>query len=208
MSERERDAYVAQMTGWRAFKERRGEYNLCVVVAPGARMPWEKGQTPDPERYTEVTCLEAAKIGFYGTGFPKFTSDHSAAYEVEEKIREEGLKEDYAARLARLCLSGLIAGRYLREMFAVIHASPDSRCLAAVQAKEVRMTDKACATCEFWTQTGMEDSGIKAVDGSGNWFYAVGDCTRPENRSKEWKRPSWCGCHLHKPAKWAKEART
>ena len=78
---------------------------------------------------------------------------------------------------------------------------------SAMSARERDMTDTACATCEFWTQTGMEDSGIKAVDGSGNWFYAVGDCTHPENRSPGWKRPSWSGCHAHKLAKWAKEGR-
>jgi len=67
------------------------------------------------------------------------------------------------------------------------------------------MTDTACATCEFWTATGMEDSGIKAVDGSGNWFYAIGDCTHPENRSKGWKRPSWCDCYLYWRAKEGRE---
>jgi hypothetical protein len=137
MSERERDAYVAEMTGWRAFKERRGEYELCVAVAPDAQMPWTRSQKPDPERYAEVTCLEAARIGFYGTGFPKFTTSHAAAYEVEEKMREAGLQNKYPQSLTNLIMdTPYEGGKYESNMFRLIHASPDSRCLAAVQAKE------------------------------------------------------------------------
>lgn len=63
------------------------------------------------------------------------------------------------------------------------------------------MTERFCGICEFWMQTGMEDSGIRAADGKGNWFYAVGTCEHPDNTRPDWQWPSWSSCYLHKAAR-------
>ena len=85
---RELDAMVAETMGYKAYKEKRGEYELAVTQRPGDRKPWARTQKPDPERYTEITCIEAVKVGFYGTGFPCFSKDISVAWEVVEKLGE------------------------------------------------------------------------------------------------------------------------
>lgn len=76
----------AEAMGWRAFKEKRGNYTLCVTVAPGERLPWERKQKPDPERYTEVTLKEAERIGYFGRGLPKFLHDKAQAMELVERF--------------------------------------------------------------------------------------------------------------------------
>ena len=48
------NALVAEAFGWQAFKEKRGEYELCVSIAPGEKMPWERRQKPNPERYSKT----------------------------------------------------------------------------------------------------------------------------------------------------------
>lgn len=82
----ELDAAVAEVFGYKAYREKRGEWNLCVVQKPGEREPWSNRQRPDPERYEQITCKEAAMIGFYGTGFPKYSTSIAAAWEVVEKM--------------------------------------------------------------------------------------------------------------------------
>jgi hypothetical protein len=80
------DARIAEKLGWKAFKEKRGEWNLCVAVAPEEHFPWERKQKPDPERYTEVNCPDAVKIGFYARTFPEYSTDIAAAWTVFEKL--------------------------------------------------------------------------------------------------------------------------
>ncbi len=87
---REMDALIAEMMGYKAYKETRGEYTLAVMQRPGDAEPWKGRQRPDPERYTEISCIEAARLGFFGTGFPEFSTDIAAAWEVVEKLSSEG----------------------------------------------------------------------------------------------------------------------
>lgn len=84
----ELDAAVAEVFGYKAYREKRGEWNLCVVQKPGERDPWNGRQRPDPERYEQITCREAAMIGFYGTGFPKYSREIAAVWEVVEKLED------------------------------------------------------------------------------------------------------------------------
>lgn len=79
------DARVAQALGYRAWKEKRGEYTLCVVQKPGDREPWfsiQNGEALHRARYEEVPCALAETIGFYGNGFPRFSTDIAAAWRV------------------------------------------------------------------------------------------------------------------------------
>lgn len=43
---------------------------------------------------------------------------------------------------------------------------------------------KQCGNCFWWVYTGLEDSGVAAVNGEGNWWYRIGDCLH--------EREHWC----------------
>ena len=43
----ELDADIAEMFGYKAYIEKRGEWNLCVIQRPGEREPWKSRQRPD-----------------------------------------------------------------------------------------------------------------------------------------------------------------
>lgn len=87
---REMDALISEQMGYKAYKETRGEFILAVMQRPGSREPWECRQTPDPERYTQISCIEAARLGFFGSGFPDYSTDISAAWEVVKHMKEQG----------------------------------------------------------------------------------------------------------------------
>lgn len=76
------DALVAETMGYKAYKEKRGGFEIAVMQKPGDREPWTRSKNQQPERYTEITCLEAVGIGFYGTGFPEYSTNISSAWEV------------------------------------------------------------------------------------------------------------------------------
>lgn len=90
----ELDALVAELRGWTAYREERGEYALSVAIRPGGEPPWENVQHAYREaarkRYTQITCSEAIALGFFGQGFPRFSTDIAAAIEVAEKLRLDG----------------------------------------------------------------------------------------------------------------------
>jgi len=74
---------------------------------------------------------------------PEYSSDISAAYAMEEKIKEMGLEKQYAAAL--LVELGITNSAYtgsptaimeIEEVFAIAHASAEDRCLAAVRVVE------------------------------------------------------------------------
>ena len=92
MSNEQIDAAVAQALGYRAYLNQRGDYRLAVVQAPGAREPWKSSRNSETEkpRYTEVTCAEAQKAGFFGNGFPAYSTDATAALAVVEAMYARG----------------------------------------------------------------------------------------------------------------------
>ena len=87
----ELDARVAEVIGWTAYKERRGGYELAVTVAPDKPKPWKRMQNAEANRvrYTQITCGEALAIGFFGTGFPRVSTDWAAAGEVLAWLRQQ-----------------------------------------------------------------------------------------------------------------------
>jgi hypothetical protein len=138
MSERERDAYVCEhVMGKKVVLVKALEGYLH---APDAT-DFDSGK---PE-FVAVPCIEtegctACLMGLIDEAeyvlnvVPHYTTSHAAAYEVEEKIREAGLHIDYVAHLCRICdVLGVQPGI---NLWHTIHASPDQRMLAAVQAKE------------------------------------------------------------------------
>lgn len=84
---------VADALGWTAYEEERGEYKLAIACRPGAREPWASSQRPTPQRYRKITCAEAKKLGFFGSGFPNYDTDWSVTGPLVEKY-EIGLRED------------------------------------------------------------------------------------------------------------------
>ena len=79
MTDAEMLALCAKAMGWRCFREKRGEYSLCVTMAPGEREPWLGARNPQPDRYTTVSLREAVSIGFYGRGLPNPLRDDEQA---------------------------------------------------------------------------------------------------------------------------------
>lgn len=87
------DAMVAEALGWTAYLEKRSEYELAVRVPPGGKPPWESYRRGEMEkhRHRQVSCAEAAKVGFYGEPFPLYSTRIEDAWLVVEKMRERGL---------------------------------------------------------------------------------------------------------------------
>lgn len=91
MTDTELSAAVAEeVLGYKCFTETRGEYTLCVVQAPGKRPPWEGKRRPDPERYAEVSCAEAMRIGFFGVELPSIKDDKVAVQLIARMAKEAG----------------------------------------------------------------------------------------------------------------------
>jgi hypothetical protein len=79
---------------------------------------------------------------------------------------------------------------------------------SAESAVKKRDLDKKCGTCKFFSPTAMQDSGLTLPDGSGPWFYQMGQCQTDSSYTpgKGWGRnprdlPSWTSCHLWKRAR-------
>jgi hypothetical protein len=81
------DCWVAKVEGWKAYKEKRGGYELCVVQFPGDREPWTcyRDHEAMKAKYTEIPLTEAVKIGFYGTGVYKFSEDWGVGGPIIER---------------------------------------------------------------------------------------------------------------------------
>jgi hypothetical protein len=72
---------------------------------------------------------------------PHYSSDIAAAFAVEEQIDRLGLAGPYASHLAGQVLGSrasrvLAGGVSEQDLFALAHASPAQRCIAALQALE------------------------------------------------------------------------
>lgn len=65
-------------------------------------------------------------------GLPRFSTDISAAMEVEGRIEAAGLEGTYAEALGKITAAECANGK--SETFALIHATPEQRCRAALQA--------------------------------------------------------------------------
>ena len=82
-----------------------------------------------------IVATEIFKV-IYSQGQPYYSTDISAAWQVEERMKELELMKDYADELAFLVLHPLgydISA--MEQVFAAAHASPEIRCKAALLAK-------------------------------------------------------------------------
>lgn len=56
------------------------------------------------------------------------------------------------------------------------------------------MKKGSCRECKHWEQGELVDSGIRAADGDGNWFYHIGKCAK----GKLAEPPAWGHCYEFK----------
>jgi hypothetical protein len=76
---------------------------------------------------------------------PRYSADIAAAFAVEEQIAARGLQERYISELATLVLGGdafgfFHRGAYGDQAYAIAHASPYHRCVAALHTLEPATT--------------------------------------------------------------------
>jgi|ERR1051326_1170112 hypothetical protein len=72
-----------------------------------------------------------------------FSTNIAAAFLMEEYIKQQGLSERYAYNLVEIVIPGsafgfLNRGAYEKDIFAITHALPEHRCIAALKAAEAR----------------------------------------------------------------------
>ncbi len=71
---------------------------------------------------------------------PLVTTDHNAAYEMEEEIKRRGLSWHYGKQLhIDIVCQGEHLSSTFDECFALAHATLDQRCLAALRAMGVEI---------------------------------------------------------------------
>lgn len=92
----ELDYWVAKARGARFWRERRGEYNMCVYQSPEYREPWMKTRDKDinKERYTEIFTFEETLVGFFGEGIPRFSTDWAQGGLLIDQ-HDVGISTDY-----------------------------------------------------------------------------------------------------------------
>jgi hypothetical protein len=132
LSDREKDAAVAgEVVGWDVRTASQVE-KVHFWPAGDGGFYVDKG-----EKY--VIHSDGTKLGV-----PPYTIDHAAAYAVEERIKEMGLRREYVASLLEVAATWEAADGYLwadRE-WELLHASPDQRACAAWVTVKVREGEK------------------------------------------------------------------
>lgn len=93
-------AFLArEIFGLELWVETRGSNGeACVSHNPSGypKKPWECTQKAyqQPERYRPGTIADLKKLGFWGTGFPRYESDPAAMMLLIERMRELGYLMD------------------------------------------------------------------------------------------------------------------
>lgn len=131
------NALVSQCSGWQAWQEKRGDYDLAVCCGPDEKRPWEHyrfdSRGEHKKRYREIDCLEALKVGFYGEGFPAFSTDIAAAWKLVDKDHPCGWFDSFA--LIRYGAGyAIMKIRRPHEVVAEADTAPLAICRAAIQA--------------------------------------------------------------------------
>lgn len=89
----ETNALIAEILGYNAYKEQRGQWCMAVRQKPGDREPWKnfrhEAQENEQKRYTQISCFDAVRLGFFGTGFPNFSTDIEAAWEAWDWLKKQ-----------------------------------------------------------------------------------------------------------------------
>jgi hypothetical protein len=91
-------------------------------------------------------CIEDPEDSIAYLVCPEYSSDIAAAFQLEERIEEIGLSERYAYALVEIVIPNSAFGFLNRgassiDIFAVAHASPAHRCIAALTAMDRQATN-------------------------------------------------------------------
>lgn len=138
LTDRERDAMVAEAFGVRFWLEQRGEYRLAVTSLRDGREPWKQSQNGTNERYTQVTGAEAVAAGFFGKGPDEYTTTWPGFGLVVEAMRAKGwvltLKSDIHMLGWQAVWEQISShqGRNRHEAYAT--SAPAATTLAAIRA--------------------------------------------------------------------------
>ena len=91
---------------------------------------WLRGEGPTTERH----CKHCGDM-------PEYTTDHAAAYAVEERIEEMGLRREYYTELFTQCEEAEEWWSWMHS-WEMIHATPAQRCCAAWVCCKMREGEK------------------------------------------------------------------
>jgi len=91
-------------------------------------------------------CVEDPEHSIAYLVCPDYSTNIVAAFQVEERIEEMGLSERYAYALAETVIPNSAFGFLNRgassiDIFAMVHASPAHRCIAALIAMDRQATN-------------------------------------------------------------------
>jgi hypothetical protein len=122
---REFDAWIAEhIMGWKwatlnpeTYRELTGKRSL---VEPDF----------EDDKYYVCCSKDLPRASYWYKDFPYYSTDLSAAHQMEERIKELGLAEKYARALA-LQVGRPPSNPTYVELFDIIHASAGERCRAA-----------------------------------------------------------------------------
>ena len=122
------DAAIAELMEWKGYHELNyvdgdtwySSCKNCGDVAPENEdiLAWNWGDPP-------IAGCE---------GYPRYSTDIAAAYQVEERIEELGLWRKYCWELIKI-VSAKASDEMLQTWY-LIHATPEDRCRAALKAVE------------------------------------------------------------------------
>lgn len=90
-------------------------------------------------------CIEDPEDPIAYLVCPEYSTNIAAAFQVEKRIKEMGISERYAYFLVETVIPNsafgfLNRGAYEKDIFAMVHASPEHRCIAALKAVTPQMS--------------------------------------------------------------------
>lgn len=118
---------------WIPWAEQRREYIAIVYQKPGEREPYTRVQNweKEKERYSIIPYSEIDFLLHAVYGDEDWSTNISAAWKVDEKIRELGLDEVWGNRISRIIF---MDNERPSGTFDIAHASAEQRCKAALLA--------------------------------------------------------------------------
>lgn len=130
---RQLDRWVQEhIMKWKPWVERRGDYLVVTFQKPDEREPYMSSRDwkSNKERYSEIEYADIDPNVHAVYGDKNWSSDISATWIVEERIKELRLGAAYIAGLKKVLLT---TDEYI-GMFEYVHATPEQRCKAALLA--------------------------------------------------------------------------
>lgn len=122
---------------WIPWQEGRGDYTAIVYQKPGEREPYMKSLRWETakERYSVITYAEINEMVHAVYGDKEWSTEISAAWEVEERIAVLEREGHYVKALCDVVGTPRDGTRILAmDDWRMLHARPEQRCKAALLA--------------------------------------------------------------------------